>query len=210
MIRINLLSDRDAIRKESTRQQLSIYLLSIVLAVVVLAGVQFTLYQKKRSLEEKIRVVEKELSDLKVKVGEVQKYKDAKTELEQKLSVIETLERGKMLTALLMDRIAERIPEKMWLERLSLKTSQISLQGYAIDNETIANFMKDLESSQSFRNIELLLTEQKTVEGVGMKHFSLVATIQQAGAGSIASGAGEAGAAPGAATPDQGVSQKPQ
>jgi len=210
MIRINLLSDRDAIRKESTRQQLSIYLLSIVLAVVVLAGVQFTLYQKKKSLEEKIRVVEKELSDLKVKVGEVQKYKDAKTELEQKLSVIETLERGKMLTALLLDRIAERIPEKMWLERLSLKASHISLQGYAIDNETIANFMKDLESSQSFRNIELLLTEQKTVEGVGMKHFSLVATIQQAGAGSIASGVGETGAAPGAATPGQGVSQKPQ
>jgi len=180
MIRINLLSDREAIRKESVRQQLSVYALSIVLALVVLGGVHFTFYQKKRGLEDEIRTVEKELNALKLKVGEVEKYKAAKKELETKLSIIETLQKGKMLTPMLLDSIAERIPEKMWLERLTVKSSQISLQGYAIDNETIANFMKDLERSQFFRNIELLLTEQKTVGGVGMKHFSLVASIQQA------------------------------
>jgi len=209
MIRINLLSDRDAIRKESARQQLSIYMLSLVLAVVVLAGVQFTLYQKKRGLDENIRSVEKELSELKIQVGEVEKYKGAKKELEAKLSVIETLQRGKMLTALLMDSIAERIPEKMWLERLNLKANQISLQGYAIDNETIASFMKDLERSQSFRNIELLLTEQKTVEGVGMKHFSLVASLQPTAGGSAASEGGAAGAATERGTAGEGVRQKP-
>ncbi|MEW6442513.1 MAG: PilN domain-containing protein [bacterium] len=178
MIRINLLSDREAIRKESVRQQLSIYLLSLVLTAVVLGGIQFTLFQKKRGLEEDVARVDQELKELKLKVGEVEKYKEAKKELETKLAVIETLEKGKMLTATLLDGIAERIPDKMWLERLVLKGSQLSLQGYAIDNETIANFMKDLEKSQSFRNIELQLTEQKTVEGVGMKHFSLVTSMR--------------------------------
>jgi len=182
MIRINLLSDREAIRRESVRQQLSIYLLSILLTLVVLGGIHFTLYQKKRGIEEDIRTVEKELAELKLKVGEVERYKQAKKELETKLAVIQTLEKGKMLTAELLQNIAERMPEKMWLERLSFKGVQVSLQGYAIDNETIANFMKDLERSESFRNIELLLTEQKTVGGVGMKHFSLVATLRQAGA----------------------------
>ncbi len=187
MIRINLLSDREAIRRESVRQQLSIYLLSILLALVVLGGIHFTLYQKKKGIEEDIQSVEKELNELKIKVGEVERYKQAKKELETKLAVIQTLEKGKMLAAELLQGIAERIPEKMWLERLSFKGVQLSLQGYAIDNETIANFMKDLERSESFRNIELLLTEQKTVEGVGMKHFSLVATLRQAGAASAPS-----------------------
>lgn len=194
MIRINLLSDREAIRRESVRQQLSIYLLSILLTLVVLGGIHFTLYQKKKNIEENIRSVEKELNELKIKVGEVERYKQAKKELETKLAVIHTLEKGKMLAAELLQGIAERIPDKMWLERLSFKGVQLSLQGYAIDNETIANFMKDLERSESFRNIELLLTEQKTVEGVGMKHFSLVATLRQAGAASAP--ASPEGAAP--------------
>lgn len=196
MIRINLLSDREAIRRESVRQQLSIYLLSIVLALVVLGGVHFTLYQKKKGIEEDIRAVEKELNELKLKVGEVERYKQAKKELETKLAVIQTLEKGKMLTAELLQGIAERIPDKMWLERLSFKGVQLSLQGYAIDNETIANFMKDLERSESFRNIELLLTEQKTVEGVGMKHFSIVATLRQAGDASAPAGGAGAGPKP--------------
>lgn len=196
MIRINLLSDREAIRRESVRQQLSIYLLSILLALVVLGGIHFTLYQKKKNIEEDIRAVEKDLNELKIKVGEVERYKQAKKELETKLSVIQTLEKGKMLTAELLQGIAERMPEKMWLERLSFKGVQVSLQGYAIDNETIANFMKDLERSEAFRNIELLLTEQKTVEGVGMKHFSLVATLRQAGAASATAGPKGAAAKP--------------
>lgn len=195
MIRINLLSDREAIRRESVRQQLSIYLLSILLALVVLGGIHFTLYQKKKGIEEDIRAVEKDLNELKLKVGEVERYKQAKKELETKLAVIQTLEKGKMLAAELLQGIAERIPEKMWLERLSFRGVQLSLQGYAIDNETIANFMKDLERSEAFRNIELLLTEQKTVEGVGMKHFSLVATLRQAGGAASAPASGE-GAAP--------------
>lgn len=196
MIRINLLSDREAIRRESVRQQLSIYLLSILLTLVVLGGIHFTLYQKKKNIEEEIQSVEKELNELKIKVGEVERYKQAKKELETKLAVIQTLEKGKMLAAELLQGIAERIPDKMWLERLSFKGTQLSLQGYAIDNETIATFMKDLERSESFRNIELLLTEQKAVEGVGMKHFSLLATLRQAGAASAPAGPEGAAAKP--------------
>lgn len=177
MIRINLLSDREAIRKETTRQQVSIFILMICLLVVILGGIQFYQYRQKKDLEQRIQYVEAELKELKKKVGEVEKYKEAKKELETKLQIIERLEKGKMLVVKLLDGIGETIPEKMWLDDLDLKGGNLSMQGYAVDNETIAAFMKQLERSHAYRSVELVLTEQKEVEGVGMKHFSLVAAL---------------------------------
>jgi type IV pilus assembly protein PilN len=177
MIRINLLSDREAIRKETTRQQVSIFILMICLVLVILGGIQFYQYRQKAELEQRIRYVQEELKELKKKVGEVEKYKEAKKELETKLQIIERLQKGKMVVVRLLDEIGATIPEKMWLEELGFKAGKLSMEGYAVDNETIAAFMKELERTKSFRTVELVLTEKKEVEGVGMKHFSLVAQL---------------------------------
>lgn len=177
MIRINLLSDREAIRKETTRQQVSIFVLMICLLVVILGGIQFFQYQHKKDLEQQIKDVKQTLKELEKKVGEVDRYKEAKKELETKLQIIERLQKGKLLVVQLLDGIGEKIPEKMWLDDLGLKGANYSMKGYAVDNETIAAFMKELQRSGSFRTVELLWAEQKEVEGVGLKHFSLVATL---------------------------------
>ncbi len=178
MIRINLLSDREAIRKETSRQQVSIFFLLILLFLVILGGVHFMLYQKKRSMEEEMRAVNKVLKELQAKVGEVDKYKEAKKELQTKLEIIDRLQKGKMWTPRLLDHVGEIIPEKMWLDKMALRGTQLSMEGFSIDHETIATFMKDLERSPFFDNVELQLTEKKDVEGVGMKTFSLVMTSQ--------------------------------
>ena len=174
MIRINLLSDREAIRKETSRQQVSIFFLLICLLLVFLGGFQFTMYQKKKNLEAEIYAANKALKELQEKVGEVEKYKLAKKELETKLEIIELLQKGKLWVPQLLDNVGEIIPEKMWLDKLNLSGTQLSMEGFAIDHETIATFMKDLERSEYFNRVELRLTEKKEVEGVGMKSFSLV------------------------------------
>jgi type IV pilus assembly protein PilN len=198
MIRINLLSDREAIRKETTRQQVSVFILSICLLVVILGGIQFYQHQQKRDLKQQIQDVEQALKELAKQVGEVEKYKEAKQELETKLQIIEQLQKGKLLVVQLLDGIGETIPEKMWLDDLGFKGGKLSMEGYAVDNETIAAFMKQLERTKSFQSVELVLTEKKEVEGVGMKHFSLVAALapiktQAPGSSTGGSSTGETG-----------------
>jgi type IV pilus assembly protein PilN len=177
MIRINLLSDREAIRKETTRQQVSIFILTICLVLVILGGIQFYQYRQKKELRQNIEYVNKELKALEKKVGEVERYKEAKKELETKLQIIDRLQKGKTLVLQILDTVGETIPEKMWLQDLGFKGGKLSMEGYAVDNETIAAFMKQLERTKSFQSVELVLTEKKEVEGIGMKHFSLVAAL---------------------------------
>jgi len=197
MIRINLLSDREAIRKENSRQQVSIFVLSICLLAVLLGGIHFTFYQKKRGLEEDIRYTDMALKDLQVKVGEVEKYKVLKREMEEKLQIIEVLKKGKLWVPRLLDKVGTTIPEKMWLSKVSLAATSLGMEGYAIDHETIAEFMKSLEQTNFFRNVELRLTEKKDVEGVGMKYFSLAMMSDPAQAVLLAA----AGNTPGSAIP---------
>ncbi len=151
MIRINLLSDREAIRKETTRQQVSIFILTICLVLVILGGIQFYQYRQKKELKQRIQYVQEELKELEKKVGEVEKYKEAKKELETKLQIIERLQKGKMLVLQLLDGIGETIPEKMWLDDLGFKGGKLSMEGYAVDNETIAAFMKHWSARNPFR-----------------------------------------------------------
>jgi type IV pilus assembly protein PilN len=155
----------------------SVFVLMICLLVVILGGIQFYQVQKKGELEEQIADTQQALKELEKKVGEVDKYKEARKELETKLAIIERLQKGKTLVVQLLDGTGETIPEKMWLDELGLKASRYSMEGYAVDNETIATFMKELERSGSFHTVELLWTEQKEVDGIGLKHFSLVATL---------------------------------
>jgi len=190
MIRINLLSDREAIRKESSRQQISVLVLSLCLLLVVLGGVHFRLVQKKKGLEEEIRQVNKILAELQAKVGKVEEYKAAKQELEAKLLIIATLETGKLRVPRMLDNLAGAMPEKMWVEKMVMKGNSLSMEGFAIDHETIATFMKALEHSPFFSNVELLLTEKKEVGGVAMKSFSIVTLADPPGVPKTEAGTG--------------------
>jgi type IV pilus assembly protein PilN len=197
MIKINLLSDRDAIRKETTRQQLSIFFLTILLFIVLAGAVQFTLYQKKRGILENIRDVENALKELKERVGEVDKYKQFKKDLEAKLAVIKDLQKNKILSVQLLDTLSVKIAERMWLEKLVTKGNEMTLEGYAIDNETIAGFMKGLEASPITTNIELRLTENKDLQGIALKHFVITTSVQPPPPGTLASDGKESPAASG-------------
>ncbi len=177
MIRINLLSDREAIRKETTRQLISIYVLVLVLALVISGAVHFTLYQKKKGIEEDIQLTKTRLEELKEKVAEVERYKQFKAELLKKLDVIRSLKKNKILSVQLLDILSQTTPERMWLAKLTKKDGDLTLEGYAIDNETIAAFMKDLEATDIVSNVELRLTENRDLQGVALKHFLVTASV---------------------------------
>jgi type IV pilus assembly protein PilN len=51
--------------------------------------------------------------------------------------------------------------------------SSVAISGVALNEELIAAFMKNLQSSGSFTNVELQVTEQTDASGVKAKRFDL-------------------------------------
>jgi Tfp pilus assembly protein PilN len=50
---------------------------------------------------------------------------------------------------------------------------RVGVEGVALDDETVANFMDNLRKSKLFRNIDLVVTEQIEQSKIKLKKFIL-------------------------------------
>jgi type IV pilus assembly protein PilN len=159
MIRINLLPFRAAKKRENIKRQITVYALTVVL---LLAGVAYTflnlnsqlsqLQNEQQKLQQELATHEKTLQRI---AALEKKIKEVKT----KLAVIKDLEKRKTGPVRLLDEIATAVPkDKLWLTSLSETGGILKLTGRAMDNETVALFMTNLEKSEHITSVELLNT----------------------------------------------------
>jgi type IV pilus assembly protein PilN len=179
MIRINLLPFRAARKKENIRRQLTIFALSVVFAFVVMAyyfmKMSTTLSDRKKE-EAQIKV---ELAGYKKTIERINSLEKKIAEIRKKLDVIKDLEKKKTGPVLLLDQIAMAVPkEKLWLTSLVEKQGKLTLNGTAMDNETVAVFMTNLENSELITAVDLKSTRLRSLPEykLNVADFSLECT----------------------------------
>lgn len=183
MIRINLLPVRAEKKRESLRQQAILAAAVLALLGAGILGVHVTLGSDITDLEQSIAKRKAEISRLQKDIGKVAEYKKKKRDLEEKISVISGLEARQRGPSQILHELAVIIPEKMWLESAKDNGGSLSLEGVAIDNQTIAQFMTKLEASPWFEAVRLEVTRQVSRGSASLKSFSIKANVVYAKAG---------------------------
>lgn len=177
MIRINLLPVRAEKKRESLRQQA---LLAAALVVVLTGGIvaaHLWLSNDVARMERQIAERKSEIAALDAKIGKVRQFKQKKRDLEEKIAVISKLEDQQRGPSEMLYELTQIIPEKLWIESLKDSGGSLALQGVAIDNQTIARFMTQMEASQWFQGVRLEVTKQVARGGANLKSFSLTASV---------------------------------
>jgi len=178
LIRINLLPVRAFRRKENIRRQVSIFFLSVVFLIGVLGFLYTNHLNVVRELTTEKETLAAQERELRKKVQEVEQLKQEEAELQRKLQVVADLENRRSGPVRILDEISRRTPpNKAWLVNLGQAGDTLSLKGYALDNETIALFMSNLQASDYFSNIELVRSAEETRQEIRVKSFSLTAGI---------------------------------
>lgn len=178
MIRINLLPVKAAQKKEMLRGQLVILALSIILVLMGCAGVYTSLLNKMSAEREEIAQKENEINSLRKAIGEVGRFKKMQKELQGKLDVLEKLKEGQTGPVHLLDELGKALPEKLWLVSFKESGGSISLQGIGLNEETVAKFLRNLEDSLYYQNVELKVIEQATVSGRKLQKFDVICKTQ--------------------------------
>lgn len=176
MIRINLFPFRAARIKENIRRQVTVYLLSVIFLIAVMSYYFLDLNGKVKSLRRDQDAKENELATFKDTNIKIAKLKKTIAEVEVKLKTIKGLEKGKTGPVKLLDDIATSVPrDKLWLTTLKEQGGTLTLVGTAMDNETVADFMNKLDSTESLTSVELVRTRQKKVKELklNLKDFEL-------------------------------------
>lgn len=178
MIKINLLPIRASKRKESARQQLLILLVSLFAVIgIALAAYSFLLI-KIGSTNAEIARSEKEIQELKAKIGKIKDLEKLKADVQKKLDVLNDLRRGKSGPVHRLSTLSSATPDKLWLTGYDESAAGIKVTGVAFTEELIASFMRSLEASEDFANIELVVSEQVEKEGLKLKKFELSMTLK--------------------------------
>ncbi len=183
MIRINLLPVRAARKKEAVQRHLVLFIAGLV--ALLLVG--FVMYRAEANELTDIQAtntrLKNEIENLKRIIGEVDEYKKQQEILEKKLEVIRRLKANKTGPVHMLDQLATRIPEKLWLNKLAETDGKVALEGVSINNEVIATFMSRLEESDYFREVYLVSIERTEMEGLKLKKFQITSVLTVPGAG---------------------------
>ncbi|MCI5130204.1 MAG: pilus assembly protein PilN [Candidatus Electrothrix sp. EH2] len=178
MIRINLLPVRQMKQKTQAIRQL-------VLSGVVLVATLVILVLGTGFLSVQVSGLEKRVDNLKATKKRLQKTLDLIVDLEKKKALVETqigivddLKKKSQLTVRLLDEIAGITPhERMWLTKFTQSAAQLKLDGMALDNRTIANYLDALKNSAYITEVTLDSSVLKKYGGRNLKQFSLVCSV---------------------------------
>lgn len=205
MIRINLLPTKEAQRAMGRRQQLSLALLGLALAVLVMIIPYILQAHKLSGLDQGIHQLQAEISKLEQQTREVRDLDKKRNELQAKLKVIEDLKQKRIGPVRILEDLSAATPEKLWLVEFSDVNGAATITGMALDNQTIAVFMRQLQNSKYFFEVDLVETSQIEPlrgggggDGASFKKFIIKAHLDYLGAG------GKPAEAPSASPPAAG------
>ena len=177
MIRINLLPFRAARKKENVRRQISIFVLSLALLFLCFFVTNSIFNNKIKSLDTRLTKTKKEIDQLTKIIDEIKKIKKEIEISERKIKILEQLETDRTEQVKLIDAMTELIvPNRMWFTAFDAKGNSVAIEGIAIDNKTVADFMTRLEKSPIFAVVNLENLKQQKIRNLDMKKFKITCT----------------------------------
>ena len=178
MIRINLLPIRQLKKRARLKTELMGFSGVLVLVLLVLVIVWLALAGKITNLQEELVALEQKKMSYQPVIKQIDTLKEQKQMVEQKMDSIKKLQSGSQVTVRVLDEVASRPPtSRMWLNSLQQSAGRLQLQGIALDNETIAQYMQQLEASEYFEKTELTSSAQTDIAKQKLKSFSLTLTV---------------------------------
>lgn len=172
MIRINLLPYREREKKEDLTRQIVIIVITFVVFLLVIGSLQLYLTMSISNLEKNVKLQEEELARLTKIIGDIEGYKLSKAILERKLAIISNLEENRLAPVMMLDELTLVVPVKdVWLDKITEKGSDITMEGVARSNIAVALFMKNLAGANFVKTVDLLSTREKEIAGMKLQQF---------------------------------------
>jgi type IV pilus assembly protein PilN len=164
MIKINLVSEAPsaAVPKRKRPEfslgakQGDIILVTVLAIALAVSGTWwFLLKSKLAELKDLERQRTVERDELKPYIEKVEELEAKRALLKRKVDVINDLKQKQHGPVRIMDEVSRALPELVWLTELKLTGNNLTLTGDAMDENAVANFYSNLDSSPFFEEPEV-------------------------------------------------------
>jgi type IV pilus assembly protein PilN len=189
MIRINLLGQarpkaaKSAVPVEAT-VQVVMALIALAAAFVFLGIIYYQQNSDLNKTEARISSLRAEKASLESIKQDVDRFESQKTTLQQRIDVIETLQKNRSGGQDLLQMVANTVVrvDELWLTQMNRNGNNLDLQGEAGNINSVANFITQMKRSGYFENVEIKDAKENDVRpGVETYMFNMSATINPEG-----------------------------
>jgi len=185
MIRINLLGQaRPKTAKQAVPVEATLRVGMLIAAIVVALIFLFVTYMsQKKDLDatnDEIHKLQAERARLQQVKEQVQQFEAQKAVLQQRINVIEMLQKGRTGGQELLDNLANTVAhtDGLWLTNLAKTGNTLSIDGEASSVNAVANFLTQMKRSGYFDKVEIKEAKQDDIlKNVTTFGFSLTAEI---------------------------------
>lgn len=193
MIRINLLPEEERgkrVRRGAPRLRMpslkipmvpqTIWIVSVIgVLVVIFLGIYVSRRVAIGRLNRDITRMEKRLTKLRREAELVKSLETKTKELQNRLGIINKLNRDRFLRVKMLDDLCARVPDYIWLTSFDEVSSQIKITGLTFSNLTVAKLIEELSESDYFSEPDLVSLRKKTIAGQDLMEFSLTVGMKE-------------------------------
>jgi len=173
MIRINLLPVKAAQKKEMLKGQLLVLVLALVVTLGVCGAAYMYVVGEVEAMQAKIESKQADIAKLQKAIKEVKDFEKRQKDLRAKLNVLDKLKTAKTGPVYLLDELYKAMPDKLWLNKFNEGGGSARVSGVGSSEEVVALFLRNLENSPVFNNVELKTTKQAVVDNIKVQQFDL-------------------------------------
>ena len=190
MIRINLVAGerrgvKTAGRSFDLAQKMTLIGSLIVLVTVLLLGWRYwALGQQEVQLAADFDAARREEARLGEVLQQVSAFESQRTQLQQRVALIDELRRGQNAPVHMIDQISRSLPEMTWLVAVRQEGYDITIEGRSTTLSSLSDFVGNLEATRYFqRPVEIVESEvvagQK--DGADLIDFTIRGKFQMTG-----------------------------
>ncbi len=182
MIKINLLP-KESRKRVGLGQQI---FFMVTLLILNFVGIGFYWSYLNTTIEEKKReksAIQQRLDELKRVIAEIEAFEQRRAALEAKLAVIERLKKEQQMPVRFMNELYLTLEEDLWLKNCGENGSfaspeaTINIVGTALSNPVIAEYVRRLQRSSYFTDVQLRFTRGGKIGTQPVRDFQVSAKL---------------------------------
>ncbi len=206
MIRINLLPTRKAKRQEASQRQFLLMGLAVLATIGLVIFFHLQATNELERAQHDNTILQADVARLKQELGDYDKIRAQREELLKQRKTIQSLEAGRTGPVYLLRELSEILSpgkgptfdrvtyeetlrkdpnagftnwetKRAWLDSYTETKLQVKIRGAAKSNEDVAEFLKRLNSSVFFKDVNLDATAQASKGSVKYVNFGLSAKV---------------------------------
>jgi type IV pilus assembly protein PilN len=166
VIRINLLGTE----RQKTRARTPVFdvgrqvtLACSLILVLGAAGIGYWYYsltQESAQVDSELAAAQQEAARLRSLIVEVQQFDQRRTQLNQRVALIEQLRKGQSVPVQMLDLVSRSLPDMLWLTDMTQSGTDVTIQGRSTTLISLSDFVGNLAANDFFKKpVEIVASE---------------------------------------------------